>query len=323
MRNKFALAAIACVAGLGAWALWPRAESNVETGSVASSMSSASDRSKSGGDAGHTSSMPGKHAVIIKGIQIATPAPGALFKPMPPVTAPLRMVYADLKEQARAGDPVAQCRLGYELRHCKVVSLQLEAMQRTSNSNASGEVDKKFAIDAVCKDFTPDSDDEAWRYTLQAALNGNDAAALSFILGPTAGLDPIHPVTTLDGWEAYRDYAPRLLQQEIDRGNAAAYLMAGRNSVRSYWGIPIAAKDPIQAAAYYLALMPSAIPSLRTQAERFIQGLNLSPADLAQAHQRAAPLTANLRVPPSGTTDFSNGVLSDDGKPSDASWCEK
>ena len=71
---------------------------------------------------------------------------------------------------------------------------------------------------AACKDFTPDPKDEVWRYTLQAALGGNDGAAVNFALGLMAGLDTQRPLATLDGWVAYQQFAPLVLQRAIDDG---------------------------------------------------------------------------------------------------------
>jgi hypothetical protein len=271
-----------------------------------------------------------RDAILISGAQSSKAAGQQVFPPMPALNAPLRAVYAELKAQARAGNAVAQCRLGYELRRCKHYPERVEIVRRNAAGqnqqeaiDKAAQLDPGFAADqAVCQDFTPDPGDEAWRYTLQAGVNGNDSAALSFIFGATAGLDPNRATTMMEGWEAYRDYAPSLLQQQIERGNAAAYYLAAQNSVRPQWGIPIIRHDPIQAGAFALALIPSATPALRAQLDKFVQGLNLTPADIAQAQKSSYPLAANLKTP-TGTTDFSRGILNGDGKPNDASQCER
>lgn len=175
----------------------------------------------------------------------------------------------------------------------------------------------------VCQDFTPDANDEPWRYTLQAALNGNDAAAMSFVFGMSAGLDPGQPVAMLDGWQAYREHAARLLQRAIDNGNPAAYYMAANRTGRPMYGATLVDNDPVQAAAYYLALMPVASPSFRRELEELVKMLSLKAPDLAEAQRRAAPMIAKLRVTsPPGELDLRTGILNE-GKPPDGSECSR
>lgn len=327
----FGLALSAVVAG---WALWPSVVPDPLRGNQPDAATSASKQESREAkiDEGDVPTPSGQRREANFGRHEVVPTATGIFKALPPVTTPLRLAYRELKEQAQAGNASAQCRLGYELRRCKLASERKQMIRRAAtggvdqqtNADAPGQISpiaQQFAIDdSVCEGFTPEAGDEAWRYTLQAALNGNEAAALAFIYGPAAGLDPRRPGATFDGWEAYRQYAPQLLQQEIAQGNPAAYLLAAQNSLQSLWGIPIISHDRVQAAAFYFALMPSATATFRPSLLSGIQRLDLTPSDVVQAQTRASSLSANVKAPIGGT-DLSNGLATMNGKPPDGSQC--
>lgn len=223
--------------------------------------------------------------------------------------------------------------MAFELERCrKLPQLIQSARQFAQREERKPEVSAKPLLQLlqrqiatstpVCQDFTPSASDEPWRYTLYAALNGNDAAALSFVFAMSAGLDPGQPVAAIEGWQAYRDYAPRFLQRAIDNGNPAAYCMAANFTGRTPYGATLVPNDPVQAAAYYLALMPSASSSFRDELQGSVQRLNLNAGELAEAQTRAAPLMARVRVNYGGALDLSTGILNE-GKPPDGSECER
>ena len=334
MKRMYASAAAVAIAGGLIWVFWPQAQSvsrdsrDERTSSTAAPGSAPTPGQQGTGHPRGVRSMETGHPG-----KVAQPSAAFTYRPMPPINTPLRTSYGELKQQADAGNPVAQCRLAFELERCRKLPQRIRSAEEfAKREERRPEVSAKpllqllqreIATSApVCQDFTPSASDEPWRYTLYAALNGNDAAALSFVLAMSAGLDPGKPVAAIDGWQAYRDYAPRFLQRAIDNGNPAAYYMAANFTGRTPYGATLVPNDPVQAAAYYLALMPSASPLFRNELQENVQRLNLSAGELAQAQARAAPLMARVRVTSGGALDLSTGILNE-GKPPDGSECEK
>ena len=208
------------------------------------------------------------------------------FRPMPPLDAPMRLVYRQIKEQADAGDPIAQCRLAHELLRCSRLPQEIETSQeaqarfkdRPDGARILDMIGQQLTTDkAVCQDFTPDAGDEPWRLMLRAALDGNHAAALQFVVSPP--LDRMRPVADLEP------------------------------------------NDPVQFAAYYLALMPLATPSYRTFLQGQVQSFHLGDADLAQAQTRAASLASSLKPPPDGQPVVGNNIVGY-GRWNDGAECE-
>ncbi len=164
------------------------------------------------------------------------------------------------------------------------------------------------ATDAMCEGFTPDKGERPWRYALRAAFASNNAAIVSFVFAMPVGLNPNKPVEDVDGWAAYRDHAPGLLQRAIDDGYPPAYALAATASLGSPFGGNLLPKDPVRAAAYYLALTSRSSPEYRAELQRNIQALNLSDAQMASASAMAVPLAGKLRVPSEGPIDFTGGI---------------
>jgi hypothetical protein len=247
---------------------------------------------------------------------------------MPPINTPMRLAYKQIKEQADAGDPVAQCRLAQEIMRCGRLPQMLEGMKDADvrysklprGAEALAHLREVFARDtAVCQDFTPAPEDRPWRLLLQAGLNGNRTAALDFTLG--AGLDSSRLVAELDGWEAYKQYAPLLLQQAIAAGDPRAYQVATFHGRMSLYGAHLVPDDPVQMAAYYMAVMPEATPTYRAFLQKQVDSFHLSDADLAKAQLKAAPLIAALQPTPDGEPLAGNNIVGY-GKWSEGAQCE-
>jgi hypothetical protein len=248
---------------------------------------------------------------------------------LPPPDSPMRLVYGRLKELASQGDAHAQCRLGFELQRCASAPDLVRNAREHESKWGNGDNPSMLAwtrqlshladkTTKTCHGFVPDKGDEAWRYILQSALAGNDAAIMNFVFGLSAGLNPEEPTKSVDGWAAYRDYAPQLIQRAIDDGYPAAYAFAGNLSLYPHFGVTVLPKDPVRAAAYYLALLPNAAPAYREQLQRNVASLNLSDADKAAATAAATTLGAKLKVPADGPIDFSRGLAPDqDGRECD------
>lgn len=131
----------------------------------------------------------------------------------------------------------------------------------------------------------------------------------------------MRPVADLDGWEAYRHYAPMLLQEAIRSGDSRAYQIAASFGRFHLYGADLEPNDPVQFAAYYLALMPLATPSYRTFLQGQVQSFHLGDADLAQAQTRAASLASSLKPPPDGQPVVGNNIVGY-GRWNDGAECE-
>lgn len=251
-------------------------------------------------------------------------APGTAhgaFPPLPPANTQLSVVYPQIKAQAAAGDARAQCRLAYELKRCADVPMLAKFAADLASKPQLVDPDDLRRIRtraehaaAACNGFTPDPRDEVWRYTLQAALGGNDAAAVSFALGMTAGLDIQRPLATLDGWIAYQQFATVVLQRAIDDGYPPAYSAAANLSYAPHFGAAILPTDHVRSAAYSLALTSIATPQERASLRAGVQRLHLSDADLARASLLAADLSTKLKPDrPFGESQDIEQLLGEDG----------
>jgi hypothetical protein len=251
----------------------------------------------------------GKGGRIVAGLHLHRAAPGTKFPPMPPSDTPMRLAYSQIKEQADEGDPVAQCRLAYEVMRCKRLPSLIRTARETAprlsamrdGSILASMMQHQIARDrSVCEDYSPAPGEETWRLMLESALNGNRSAALEYATG--LWLDPRKPDSDPEALAAYRAYAPRLLQQAVAEGDARAYQLAamyGRFESNRL-GVRFAPANPAQVAAYYLAIMPIAEASYRTLLEKQVESLHLDDTAMAEARARAGSLGLSLRPPPDG-----------------------
>lgn len=261
-----------------------------------------------------------------------TPAPAVAPATMaastlPPAHTPLRLIYQDLKQRAAQGEVPAQCRLAFELQRCSQAA-DLRATARyvagrvrqegpgtphgqslaAWSTRLQGYVDQATT---ACEGFQPEADEQPWRYLLSAALAGHVPSMVSFVFGMTAGLSVQRPVSTLDGWAAYQQYAPQLLQRAVDSGSPEAYSLAAHLSVNPQYGATVVPRDRIQAAAYRMALMSRASPAYRPTLQRDVDRLNLTEMERTTASLRATELAAKLRPTAAGSIDFTQGVQPD------------
>lgn len=300
-----------------AWLLAPRIQQFIQ-GRGAAARSDARPDHRGAPAATSAIEKAGKSAGRIAGLRVRSAAPGTHFRPMPPVNTPMRLAYPQIKEQADEGDPVAQCRLAYEVLRCKrlpqLVQSAAELRPRLhslrNGSTLATMLEEQIAKDrAVCQDFSPAASDETWRLMLESALNGNRSAALEFATG--WWLDARRPEADPEGLGAYRTYAPRLLQQAVAEGDARAYQLAAMYSrfPSDLFGVRLAPADPIQTAAYYLAIMPIAEPSYRKFLQNQVESLHLSDSGLAEAGARAGSLGLSLKPPPDGDPIVGNNIV--------------
>jgi hypothetical protein len=221
---------------------------------------------------------------------------------LPPPDVPLRLAYENLKVEADSGSVSAQCRLSFELNRCHQLATtksQVEALINSaarSNEAASPQVGYADSIlkrnEEICEGFTAKSDDTAWRYLLAAADSGHVPSMLRFALQPP--LDEVNFARDLEGWEAYRANAGRLLLRAAASGSPeAAY-----NLFRAYRGYPVPGGGPIVPEDEKLALMYGYVavrfadPVNLKGLEKAVSGLEqtLSPTDVLYARSHADDL---------------------------------
>lgn len=242
----------------------------------------------------------------------------------PPPNTPVKELLVALKSQADAGVPEAACRLGAELARCHqtqiMVNLQSRELTRIDSASRRGEdtsrarqlLDARYqGLDEakrLCADVPSETVNHGWQYLLQAGQAGNAAAAAQFAVNPPLSTERV--VEDLDGWNAYRQFAPGLLQRAIEGGDVRALYTAFFSSATGMAaGGTLLQKDPYRALVYAHALLPIVdrnsletitfmLPSLQTEV-----GLD----QLRRADEEGARLRESFFLK-SMMTDVSNAV---------------
>ena len=266
---------------------------------------------------------------------VGAPSAGAKTTPLPPLGTPLTAIYRDLQDRVAHGDAAAACRLAFELDRCaKLPSLrevpafwrhaatmtadpkqlaQLEGF-RTSSVARLAEAERS------CAGFPSDQTDYAWDYALAAALAGNRMAIWHTTFFPW-GLDVKHPENTLEGWEQWRTYAPSLLESGVQGGDPRIFSLMSRAYRLPSFGVQLFPRDPVRAAAYFMAIAPSAAPAYRagmqSDLDYLIRTLGLDANDVERARALAQTLPP-LKGIPLGGFDWSSGMSPNE----DGSECE-
>lgn len=255
---------------------------------------------------------------------------------MPAINAPLQQVYPALRAEAAAGNPRAACRLAFELQRCAFLPKQREAAahneEQVSPRLRTTEPGRRALLeesrersrrelevaDAVCAGFVaPQGELQPWEYLLAAAQAGHEPSAVRYVSGGNIGLDLEHPLRSFDAWAAYRREAPAIAERSIAAGSPEAYLWVAFSSLGGWYGMELAPRDPVRAAALYMALRDRAAPRYLPELNRNITALmdreKLNSADLLNAKALATQLARQLKAPPEGV-DLSQGMFpSEDG----------
>lgn len=316
---------VAITVALAVWMLWPSPRPGADQIPVTAQVEGRASASTKFETGSVVVPLQPAQAIDRKGISHdPLGAPRSVPAPLPPTNTPLRLVYSQLKEQALAGDVRAQCRLAFELKRCadepNLSKFAADLAMRPEQVDAQdlGRIQTRAEhAAAACKDFIPDPKDEVWRYMLQAALGGSDGAAVNFALGLTTGLNIQQPLATIDGWVAYQQFAPVVLQRAIEDGYPPAYSAAANLSYGPRFGAAILPTDRVRSAAFSLALASIATPQAQVSIQAAVQRLHLSDADLWRASQLATELSAKLKPDrPFGDAQDIPQLLGEDG-----SWC--
>ena len=150
----------------------------------------------------------------------------------------------------------------------------------------------------ACAGFSsPPDANAAWEYSVASAEQGDGAAIMNFV-GMKIGLDQIHPSSTAEGWLAYKELAPPLLQRAMDAGDPEAYEFAAAQYAQRSEAGRILPYDPVKAVAIYRALRTVSSDEYRQTLDININArleqLKLSPEQLAGADAQAARISTVL-----------------------------
>lgn len=242
---------------------------------------------------------------------------------LPPADTKLSNIYPQLKKLADAGNATAACRLAYELNRCRTLPLletiaknyttRLERVKDTGHATSVDE-QRQFQIQreyeraaSVCSEFPRGNTDDGWRYALQAAQAGSGPAIMDFV-GLKMGLDERHPDNTADGWMAYKELGPGLLQRALDMGMPEAYEYAA--SLHAWKNAPhqLVPYNPTRALAMYKALSNVATDDqyrvdLRDRINSLKSQYPFSAEEEAKADAESARITAVISQNAAGPID--------------------
>lgn len=237
---------------------------------------------------------------------------------LPPPNARLVDTYGALRQMAQAGNPHAACRLGYELNRCRnlqiteaITKSYLARYEKAKQEGHERPGEEEMALarkreyenaERACAEFPPEETQNAWQYALEAAQTGNGPAIMNFV-GLKMGLDQRNPANTAEGWLAFKQLGPGLLQDALNKGMPEAYeyaagLYAWQNAPEQL--LPF---DPVRALAIYKALRTSATDDsyrdqMNTNIAMLTQRYRYSPEDLAKADVEAASYVSSLSQRP-------------------------
>jgi len=231
---------------------------------------------------------------------------------------------------ADAGDARAACRLAYELDRCRrlpllesgvknaevqVTRARDQGRDTSAVTRFAERVEREYSrVLKVCADFPIEDTAQAWQYSLAAAQQGYGPAIMNF-LGGRVGLDTVNPLNTAEGWLAYKQFGPSLLQQALDQGIPLAYEFAAANHAWTESGRRIVPFDPVRSVAIYTALRTVATNDykvkLTADIDAVVERTKLSPADLAKANADAAVIAAQIAK--KNTGPFQGNVAADPG----------
>lgn len=261
---------------------------------------------------------------------------------LPALNAPLTGIYDSLQSAAMQGDAMAACRLSYELNRCgrledfeRAIANQEANMALLPNDSSSRATLTKM-LDTlretvekdkpVCVGFAREKTLDAWKYALMAAQSGHIPSMMHFVRRHDIGLDLGAPVDVAEGWVAYKQYAPDLLQSAVDRGNPNAFEYAAFMHLRPGDNWRLMPFDPVKGVAYYMALQSVAAdaykPKLTADISYSIERHKLTAGQVVQAQEEAQLLSKKMAKLAKGSVDFSKGSGVFDGKfPQDGDHC--
>ncbi len=295
---------------------WEKAKDRVANDVVAVNSSILSSQPRKTADTFDGSAMSSKVSIN------STVKQKAFAGTLPPPNLPLTKIVDLLKKESEAGNYRASCRLGAEIFRCELHLLAIKETAKLQQSLTSleagsekylstvekiGYQQERIASDApVCDGFANPDNLEAWRFEFIAGLQGHIASKAQFVVSPP--MNPIEFYKNLDGWAAYREYAPKFLLDAANAGNnrarwSLARAYSGEASIPglgNMGGVELAKPDPYKAAIYAHTLAtPESEPSAQRGAARLIKEIErqLTPDQIVAAKAESAALRATWPPP--------------------------
>lgn len=247
--------------------------------------------------------------------------------PLPAADAPLSSTLSMLESRSKAGEAAASCRIALDAVACLEFANASEVIGDMEGMAAHREGDigddvafisrleaRRQRAGALCRGIDPKwGEQNAWRYMLRAAQQGDMRMAVRFATEPP--MDRQRFLENPDAWRAYAEHARRLLETAGERGEISAwyYLQqayAGRPVLIGMSGsIPA---DPEKAAYYAMVLRPFAdaatVRDLDGQLRDLRQGFDA--ARWSDIERRAqARIAQGFPAASSGPVDFDSGVF--------------
>lgn len=253
---------------------------------------------------------------------------------LPAENVALLAIVEDLKKASAEGSVPATCRLAFELGRCNEAQ---DIEKAASNSEfltgrlppsspgytARMAQDKSLREEAsiatrVCAGLPMTETADAWKYALAAAQSSHLPSMIRYVRRYGIGLNTGDPAVTAEGWLAYKQTAPTILQNAIDQGSPEAMEYAAFMHLRENASFRIVPYDPILGITYYLVLKSFASAPYAAVLDQNIQysmaEKKISTTEMSQANLRAQTLMGKLSQTPMGTLDFTKGIsLAKDG----------
>jgi hypothetical protein len=259
------------------------------------------------------------------------PLVAAAAAALPPIGAPLKDTLPILKELARSGNPVAGCRLAAQLSRCfDIVSAESSVgrhtnqaamappgsdMQKIEANNVRSAENWLRELHATCDPLPKEDINNAWRFSLNAALTGHLQSIAQFTTSPP--LDTTYPNRQPEGWEQYRLYAPYLM----DLGSAAGErrviewqtrLLTGEWPHNGGYNLP---PDPERALMMQMVLAKLPRSNFTSGSRGDVDRLRaqLDAAGISRATQRADEFHKNLVARRPDLKPMDGGLMGQDG----------
>lgn len=291
------------------------------------------------GGKGLSSSLPSSVSPVSAPIERASgkEVKSASFTPsllLPPENTPLVNILDGLQRSAAEGNISAACRLAFELDRCgeaaelEKAASNLEIAIAKLAPTAPGyttRVTQSKALTArattavkVCDGVSSAKTVDAWQYALVAAQGGHVPSMLRYVRRFGNGLDSNDPAATAEGWVAFKQLAPSMLQSAIDQGSPEAFEFAAFMHLKENARWRLVPYDPIKGIAYYEALKlyaaPAYLETLDRNIQYFVEARKLTSENIGAAHAESVALSNKLAKLSKGSFDFTKGVvMSEDG----------
>lgn len=247
--------------------------------------------------------------------------------PLPAADAALSTTLPMLESRSKSGDAAASCRIALDAVACLEFANASEVIGDMEGMAAHREGDigddvafisrleaRRQRAEALCRGIDPTwGEQNAWRYMLRAAQQGDMRMAVRFATEPPMDRQRFleHP----DAWRAYAEHARKLLETAGERGEITAWYYLQQ----AYAGRPVLIgmtdairADPEKAAYYAMVLRPFADAATVRDLDGQLRDLRpgFDAARWSDIERRAqARIAQGFPAAGSGPVDFDSGVF--------------